>query len=360
MTDRPQRFVLVVGTGWANAAKCRAAQMIGAMLAESGLGLVCGNSSGIDRWVSQGFCAALAERGVAPEGWFVQVALGAARVFQRGGLPFAGFDAPAACRVEVGTTEDWKAQAVQRCDAAVMIGGGRGAMDIADRVLRRGLPVFPLPFMGGLTGHSDDIFRTILKTWDGHPVHGVSRTQFLRLAEPWVVGTGPLRDLLRGTLAQAPDIFVSYRRADAPAAAGRRAAGLGEHFGPRRVFLDVNGIPPSQAWDRTIDTALQACAAGVVVIGRSWLLPGADGRPRLMQDGDVVRGEIAALLSRGKAVFPLLVEGARLPDEHDLPPDLAPLLRCQAVSIGNGDWDATMALLIREIETILLRNERRR
>jgi hypothetical protein len=94
---------------------------------------------------------------------------------------------------------------------------------------------------------------------------------------------------------------------------------------------------------------------------QAWLQPGANGEaPRLHREGDVVRGEIVALLERRKAVFPLLVEGARLPEAAELPPSLAPLLRYQAITIGNGDWGATLALLIREIESVIQRAERER
>jgi predicted Rossmann-fold nucleotide-binding protein len=352
MFAKPSKHVLVVGTAWANSAKRQAARMIGATLAECGFGLVCGNASGIDRWVAESYCGTLAERGGRPEGAFLQLALGASRVFRRGGLPFAGYAAPKGCRVAVADMESWKREAIARCDAAVMVGGGHGALDIAMRVIAQGRPIFPLPFLGGLTGNSDEVFRQILRTWDGYPVPGVSRTQFLRLAEPWVVGTGPLRNLLRGTLAEVPDIFISYRRNDAPAAAGRIASALGEHFGARRVFLDIQGIAPSQAWDATIEGALAACKAGVVVIGRSWLGPGHDGTtPRLKDSGDVVRSEIAALLAKRKAIFPVLVESAPLPQAEQLPDDLGALLRFQAISIGNGDWDSTVALLIRVIES---------
>jgi hypothetical protein len=354
MVATPSKHVLVVGTGWTNAAKRQAARSIGSMLAECGFGLVCGNSSGVDRWVTDSYGATLVARGGTLDGAFVQVALGATRVFRRGGIPFAGYAAPKACRVAVADVESWKREAIARCDAAVMVGGGRGALDIAMRVIAQGRPVFALPFVGGLTGHSDDVFRQILRTWGDHPVPGVSRAQFLRLAEPWVVGTGALRNLLRGTLAQTPDIFVSYRRNDAPAAAGRLSSALAEHFGSRRVFLDIQGIAPSQAWDATIEAALAACTAGVIVIGRSWLEPGRDGTtPRLKEDGDVVHMEIAELLAKRKAIFPLLVEGAPLPLEDQLPPALRALLRFQAISIGNGDWDATVALLIREIESLI-------
>lgn len=361
MAARPSRHVLVVGTAWTNAAKRRAARLIGATLAECGLGLVCGDASGVDRWVSDSYCGTLAEHGSGPEGAFVQVALKGLDAWRRGGLPFASHRAAPGCRIVADGVEAWKREAIARCDAAVMVGGGRGALDIAMRVIAQGRPVFPLPFLGGLTGNADEVFRQILRTWDGHPVPGVSRGQFLRLAEPWVVGTGPLRNLLRGTLAQAPDIFVSYRRSDAPAAAGRLASALAEHFGSRRVFLDIQGIPPSHAWDTTIDGALAACRAGVVVIGRGWLQPGRDGlTPRLHEPGDVVHAEIAALLAQHKAVFPVLVEGAALPDAGQLPDTLDPLLRFQAVSVGNGDWDSTVALLVREIEAVLERTEVRR
>ncbi|WP_313952146.1 TIR domain-containing protein [Accumulibacter sp.] len=355
MNSSHKKFVLVIGTGWAMPAKRRTARMIGTTLAEAGFGLVTGNSTGIDYWVADAFCAALAQRGEAPQGALRQVSLGWARLFERGGLPLPGYSAPSDdCVVSVTDVEAWKREAIVRCDAAVMVGGGRGALDIARRVIEQGKPVFPLPFMGGLTGNSDYVFQEILKTWEGHPVPGVSRSQFLRLAEPWVSGTGQLMNLLRGTLADAPDVFISYRRSDAPAAAGRLAHDLAEHFGDRRVFLDISDIAPSSAWDESIDGALRACKAGVVVIGRSWMAGSEDGQPPRLQDpADVVRGEIAALIEQRKAIFPVLVEGARLPEESELPAELRTLLRFQATAIDNGGWEATMSLLIRAIESVI-------
>jgi hypothetical protein len=208
--------------------------------------------------------------------------------------------------------------------------------------------------MGGLTGNSDFAFREILKTWDSHPVPGLSRSQFLQLAEPWVNGTGPLANLLRGTLAETPDVFISYRRSDAPAAAGRIAHDLAEHFGQRRVFLDIQDIAPSRAWDQSIEGAIESCKAGLIVIGRRWLAADpVDGKPRLFRDDDVVRSEINRLIIEKKAVFPVLVENATLPEASDLPEDIRSLLRCQATSIDNAGWEVTMARLIREVEQVI-------
>ena len=167
-------------------------------------------------------------------------------------------------------------------------------------------------------------------------------------------GTGTLANLLRGTLAETPDVFVSYRRSDAPAAAGRLAHDLAEHFGQRRVFLDIQGIAPSRAWDQSIEGALQQCKVGVIVIGRQWLAPGRDGQTsRLHEKDDEVRKEIAELLRLKKAIFPVLVEGARLPEALDLPDPLVPLLRFQATAIDNGSWAVTMNLLIREMQAVI-------
>lgn len=361
MNDTPEKFVHVLGTGWTRPAVRRVARMIGTTLVEAGFGLVTGDSTGVDHWAADAYCAERRLREEPIPGAYFQITLGGMRFFRRGGLPLPGYPAPAECRVPAREVEDWKRQALARSHAAVMVGGGRGALDLARRYIERGRPVFPLPFTGGLTGHSDFVFQEILKTWDSHPVPGLSRTQFLRLAEPWVSGAGALANLLRGTLAMAPDVFISYRRSDAPAAAGRLDYDLSEHFGQRRVFLDIGDIGPSHAWAESIETALQGCKAGVVVIGRGWLAPGREGQnSRLHEEGDVVRREIATLLKSGKPIFPILVEGARLPEPDELPEVLRPLLLYQATAIDIAGWETTMLRLIREIEAVIRAAEEQR
>lgn len=349
-----RKFVLVLGTGWAGPTTRRVARMIGSTLAEAGLGLVSGNSTGVDRWVADSFCGECLMRGEPLSSAFVQVSLGGIRFFRRGGAPLPGYAAPQDCVVRVSTVEGWKREALARSHAAVMVGGGRGALDIAHRFIERGRPVFPLPFLGGITGNTDIAFREILKTWDSYPVPGLSRSQFLQLAEPWVGGTGQLGNLLRGTLAERADVFVSYRRSDAPAAAGRIAHDLEEHFGRQRVFLDIQDIAPSRAWEQSIHGALSSAHACVIVIGRNWLAADPHGgMPRLFRDDDVVRSEIRGMLEARKAVFPVLVEGATLPDESELPADLRPLVRFQATTIDNAGWESTMRRLIQELEQVI-------
>jgi hypothetical protein len=253
-------------------------------------------------------------------------------------------------------------EALKRSHAAVMIGGGNSSLDLARRYIERGKPVFPLPMMSDWRNNSDTVFQEILKTWDSHPVPGLSRNQFLRLAEPWVSGTGALANLLRGTLARTPDVFISYRRADASAAAGRLAHDLTEHFGQQRVFMDITGIGPSRKWDETIAGAIASCRAGIVVIGRHWLsADGESGKPRLHDSDDVVCKEIASLLAQqpsSKIIFPVLVEGAQLPDAEKLPDPIKPLLDHQATVFDNSVWEVMLAKLIREIDAAILAAER--
>lgn len=354
--------VHVIGTQWTRPSTLRAARMVGTTLAEAGFGLVTGDSTGVDRWTAESYCAERGVRGLPLENAYFQVGLGSKRFLLRGGMPLPGFAAPEACRVTVESYEVWKHEVLRQSDAAVMIGGGWASLEIARRYIERGRPVFPLPMMKDWMSNSDAVFQEILKTWDSYPVPGLSRSQFLRLAEPWVSGTGALANLLRGTLALTPDIFISYRRADASGAAGRLAHDLSEHFGQKRVFMDITGIAPSHAWDDTIVSAIQGCRAGIVVIGGDWLIEDAgSGKPRLHEPNDMVCREIGLLLEESwprRMIFPVLVENARLPDATDLPEVIKPLLQHQVTAFDNATWDVMLTKLIREIETAILAAER--
>lgn len=135
------------------------------------------------------------------------------------------------------------------------------------------------------------------------------------------------------------DIFLSYRRQDSQSAAGRLADDLAEHFGPGRVFLDQGAIPAGDDFAAAIARAIGTATVVLAVIGPQWTAArGADGRPRLGDPGDYVRLEILTALEAGIPVIPVLVEGARMPAEADLPPQLAAFARCQAVELSNTRW----------------------
>jgi hypothetical protein len=145
-------------------------------------------------------------------------------------------------------------------------------------------------------------------------------------------------------------VFVNYRREDASGYAGRLYEWLSDRFGPDRVFMDISAIRPGADFVQAIESEVAACEAVLVIIGRQWLDCSADGHRRLDDPHDFVRLEIASALSRNALVIPVLVEGAGMPREHDLPDDLKPLARRHAIEISDGRWEYDAGRLIETLE----------
>ena len=148
-------------------------------------------------------------------------------------------------------------------------------------------------------------------------------------------------------------IFISYRRQDAAGYAGRLYDRLVGHFGAERVFMDVEGIEPGLDFVEALERAVASCEVLIVIIGAGWLATDKAGKRRLDDPKDFVRIETAAALARHIRVVPVLVDGAVMPRAEELPADLAPLARRQAVELSHKHWDATSAELIRTLERVL-------
>ena len=133
-------------------------------------------------------------------------------------------------------------------------------------------------------------------------------------------------------------IFLSYRRDDDAGFAGRLADALEKEFGAGSVFRDVDDIRPGEDFVQAIESHLREVGAVLVMIGPRWLAAGAAGRRRLDDSRDFVRQEIQAALASGKPLIPLLVGGATMPTEADLPDGIAGLARHQAVVLSDGSW----------------------
>ncbi len=144
-------------------------------------------------------------------------------------------------------------------------------------------------------------------------------------------------------------VFVTYRRADSAAYAGRLHDALVDEFGEDKVFQDVSGIDPGEDFEMAIDAALDHADAVLVLIGPNWLAPTADGVSRLHDPSDYVRIEIGKSLARDIRVVPILVGGAALPSAAELPEDLAPLARRQAVQLRDTTWRDDVEGLVRRL-----------
>ena len=88
----------------------------------------------------------------------------------------------------------------------------------------------------------------------------------------------------------------------------------------------------------------------LALIGPHWLgATNEKGERRLAADRDYVRIEIAAALKRDIPVIPVLIDGARLPSEEELPEELAALSRRHALELRHtrfaADADAIVGSL---------------
>jgi outer membrane protein OmpA-like peptidoglycan-associated protein len=148
-----------------------------------------------------------------------------------------------------------------------------------------------------------------------------------------------------------PKIFISYRREDSQYQADRLHQALRKHVAnPRQnIFIDVDNIPVGVDFVEHLDAQVAQCDVMLAVIGPTWLNAGAGqlGGRRLDDPKDFVRLEIASALKRGIPVAPILLDGVAMPREDQLPVDLKPLARRNAVEIRRASFDADTERMIR-------------
>ncbi|MGO9472245.1 MAG: toll/interleukin-1 receptor domain-containing protein [Rhodomicrobium sp.] len=138
----------------------------------------------------------------------------------------------------------------------------------------------------------------------------------------------------------AQKVFISYRRDDTAPAAGRLYDRFCRLLGKENVFLDVGAIDAGENFEEKIGAEIAKAGTILVLIGKRWLEPGPDGKPRLLNDRDHVRGEVRAAL-RGKALaMPVLVDDAAMPKPEDLPDDIAEISKRNAPPLRYVSFDA--------------------
>lgn len=150
-------------------------------------------------------------------------------------------------------------------------------------------------------------------------------------------------------------IFVCYRREDSAGHAGRLYDRLNQRF-PGRVFMDVAGIDLGTRWAEVIEQTLGSCEVAVILIGRRWLEREPSGSRRIDDPEDSLRAEITTAIRLRLKIVPLLVAGAAVPERHELPSDVAPVVDWQALRVDDDDFDHDSSRLIKALE-IQLKDE---
>jgi hypothetical protein len=155
-------------------------------------------------------------------------------------------------------------------------------------------------------------------------------------------------------MAEREGVFISYRRDDSAAHAGRLFDRISDKIGEEFVFMDVDSIEPGVNFFEAIDGALSRCKVLLVVIGPKWLdATDSSGRRRIDDPRDFVRLEIETALRRGIRVIPVLIDGAALPRSNQLPAALVDLTYRQAVEVSHAQFRSDSRRLVEGVARIV-------
>ncbi len=148
-------------------------------------------------------------------------------------------------------------------------------------------------------------------------------------------------------------IFISYRRDDSAAYAGRLYDRLANHFSRDRIFMDIDHIEPGEDFAEVIQKQLDSVNVAIIIIGKQWLdITDSAGQRRLDDPDDFVRLEIAAILERRIRAIPVLVGGAVIPKSSQLPNEIALLVRRNAFEISDTRFHSDVDRLIETLEKV--------
>lgn len=146
-------------------------------------------------------------------------------------------------------------------------------------------------------------------------------------------------------------IFISYRRSDSGPWTGRLADDLRAYFGADRIYRDCDSNRSAQDYVQQIGEALGSSRVVIAVLGNQWLdAVDGTGRRRLEDPNDLVRLELESALASGIALVPVVVAGAVMPREGQLPAGVQSLARLHAVRLADEDWHYDFGRLLETLE----------
>ena len=147
------------------------------------------------------------------------------------------------------------------------------------------------------------------------------------------------------------NIFISYRRSDSGAFAGRLFDSLSDHFGKQHIFRDIDAIAPGAEFANVIKDRISVCETLIAVIGNNWLsAQDGNGKRRLDDPHDYVKAEIRQALRSDKLVIPALIDGARMPKREELPRSIVKFASRNAIEISDAGFDDDVSHLIKAID----------
>jgi hypothetical protein len=153
-----------------------------------------------------------------------------------------------------------------------------------------------------------------------------------------------------------PIIVISYRRQDSNDIARRIYEALKVRYGEKSVYIDIESIQPSADYRVHIRQTLERALVMLAVIGTQWRGVRPDGGARIFDPDDPVRDEVETMLANRRAVMPVLVNGAAMPGDSEIPPSLLPFRYRHAIAVRSGDdFPADIQRLFRSIDALTVK-----
>lgn len=150
-------------------------------------------------------------------------------------------------------------------------------------------------------------------------------------------------------------VFISYRRSDQAALAGRLYEKIVAKTNPYKVFVDVDSRNLGLDFVEVINNTLSQCRVMLVVIGNGWLNARDEhGNRRLDNPDDIVRIEIEKALGRNIRIIPILVDGTPMPQPSQLPDSIKALARRSGRDVSNATFGSDSLELVNMIYDILI------
>jgi CheY-like chemotaxis protein len=140
------------------------------------------------------------------------------------------------------------------------------------------------------------------------------------------------------------NVFVSYQRADSAMAAHALCYAL--RHGGHDAFVDTGDIGAGQLYRQVIANAVTSCNLMLALIGPAFAVQ------RLAEPTSVVTFEWQRARFHGTAFVPVLIEGATLPGDAQLPPPLRWITRHNALTLRLNSLAADIAACVAAVPTL--------
>jgi hypothetical protein len=146
-------------------------------------------------------------------------------------------------------------------------------------------------------------------------------------------------------------IFISYRRDDSRYQARMIYEAFLRRMPRENVFMDIDTIPLGVNFVKVLEGWVEQCEVLLVLMGEDWAnsTDPKTGKRRLDNPKDFVRVEVRGALTRDIPVVPVMLDGAEIPDEAQLPDDIKGLLSRNAEFVEYRNFDADVQRLLKKL-----------